>query len=260
VNTRTIHFLAITVLAMMAIFAHPQGAAAQQGTSKSETSKSETSKHSKPETSQQETPHQRPGSGAAQPEPNEPIGVAANVKSDANEIRNSPSVRKLAKWTGLSDENAYWLSIFLNFAILVALLGLLSRKTLPGLFKARNIGIQKRVEEARKTGEEARERLKGVEARLSRLDVEISEMRREAEENARNEEKRVLAEAEAERQRIVTAAEQEIAAVAGNARRELKAYAAELAVNLASKKIRVGKEADQILVRDFAIELGKDGN
>ncbi len=99
-----------------------------------------------------------------------------------------------------------------------------------------------------------------MESRLSRLDVEITEMRREAEENARTEEKRVLAEAEAERRRIVTAAEQEIAAVAGNARRELKAYAAELAVNLASKKIRVEKDADQSLVRDFTAQLGRDGN
>jgi F-type H+-transporting ATPase subunit b len=252
VNTRTRHFLAITVLAMIATFVHPRGAAAQQGTSKHQTSK--------PETSQQETPHQRPGSGAAQPEPDEPAGGATKAKSDADEIRNSPSVRKLAKWTGLSNENAYWLSIFLNFAILAGLLGLLLRKTLPGMFKARNAAIQKRIEEARKTGEEARERLKKVEARLSRLDVEITEMRREAEENARTEEKRVLAEAEAERQRIVTAAEQEIAAVAGNARRELKAYAAELAVNLASKKIRVEKDADQLLVRDFTAQLGRDGN
>ena len=169
-------------------------------------------------------------------------------------------MRKLAQWTGLSNEKAYWLSIFLNFAILAVLLGLLLKKVLPATFKNRNQSIQKRIEEARKTSDEARERLKQVESRLSRLDVEITEMRREAEENARTEEKRSLAEGEAERRRIVTAAEQEIASVAGNARRELKAYAAELAVNLASKKIKVDKDADQSLVRDFTVELGKDGN
>ena len=135
-------------------------------------------------------------------------------------------MRKLAKWTGLSNDQAYWLSIFLNFAILAVLLGLLLKKVLPVTFKNRNQSIQKRIEEARKTSDEARERLKQVESRLSRLDVEITEMRREAEENARTEEKR-LAEGEAERRRIVTSAEQEIASVAGNARRELKAYAAE---------------------------------
>lgn len=244
-TTRTKYFLALVVLAVLALFMQPQVAAAQQ------------------KAPQQDAPYQDQAAGAAQPEPQEREGEApkkAGAKSDAGEIRNAPSVKAIGRLTGLSNEKAYWLSIFVNFAVLAGLLGLLLSKKLPGLFRSRNDSIQKRIEEARKTSEEARQRLKEVEARLSRLDVEITEMRREAEENARTEEKRVLAEGEAERRRIVTAAEQEIAAVAGNARRELKAYAAELAVNLASKKIRVGKEADQTLVRDFTIELGRDGN
>ena len=85
-------------------------------------------------------------------------------------------------------------------------------------------------------------------------------MRREADENARAEEKRIAAEVEEERRRIVTSAEQEIAAASGAARRELKAYAAELAVNLAQKKIKVAKDTDQMLVREFTSQLGKDGN
>jgi F-type H+-transporting ATPase subunit b len=242
VITRTKHFLALVLLAVVAVIVQPQIAATQQ---------------QKPH---QDTSNQ--GAGAAQPEPQERVGEVTpkGAKSDAEEVRNAPSVKAIARMTGLSNEKAYWLSVFVNFAILAGLLGLLLSKKLPGLFRSRNDSIQKRIEEARKTSEEARQRLKEVEARLSRLDVEINEMRREAEENARTEENRVLAEGEAERQRIVTAAEQEIAAVAGNARRELKAYAAELAVNLAGRKIRVGKEADQSLVRDFTIELGKDGN
>ncbi len=238
--SRTKHFLAIALLALVSVSVQPLRALAVQ-----------------------DVPHQREGSGAAQPEAQERYDDATKKeepKSHADEIRNAPSVRKLAKWTGLSNDQAYWLSIFLNFAILAVLLGLLLKKVLPVTFKNRNQSIQKRIEEARKTSDEARERLKQVESRLSRLDVEITEMRREAEENARTEEKRSLAEGEAERRRIVTSAEQEIASVAGNARRELKAYAAELAVNLASKKIKVDKDADQSLVRDFTVELGKDGN
>jgi F-type H+-transporting ATPase subunit b len=236
VITRTKYYLTLLVIAILTLFFQSQIAVTQQ----------------------RDVPQQREGAGAAQPEPKEPL--KKGEKSDADQIRNAPSVRAIARITGISNEKAYWLSIFLNFAILAGLLGWLLRKTMPAMFKARNDSIQKRIEEARKTSEEARQRMKEVEARLSRLDVEISEMRREAEENARTEEKRVLAEGEAERRRIVTGAEQEIAAVAGNARRELKAYAAELAVNLASKKIRVDKEADQTLVRDFTIELGRDGN
>ena len=47
---------------------------------------------------------------------------------------------------------------------------------------------------------------------------------------------------------------------ANSARRDLKAYAAELAVDLAEKKIKVAKDTDQSLVREFTANLGKDGN
>jgi len=85
-------------------------------------------------------------------------------------------------------------------------------------------------------------------------------MRREAEENAKAEEQRILAAGEEERRRIVASAEQEIEMAANAARRELKSYVAELAVELAEKKIRVSKDADEALVRAFTAELGKDGN
>jgi F0F1-type ATP synthase membrane subunit b/b' len=147
-----------------------------------------------------------------------------------------------------------------NFALVVVVLWFLTRKRLPALFKSRTESIQKRVEEARKTSEDARRRLTEVEARLSRLDAEITEMRREADEGARSEEKRMRAELEVERQRILAAAEQEIALAASAARRELKSYAAALAVDLAEKKIRVDRDADQALVREFTASLGRDGN
>ena len=84
-------------------------------------------------------------------------------------------------------------------------------------------------------------------------------MRSEAETAAKGEEERVMAAAEEERRRIVQSAEQEIAMAANAARRELKAYAADLAVDLAEKKIQVNQAADQMLVREFTANLGKDG-
>lgn len=200
--------------------------------------------------------------GAAQPEPQEQNPNAPNKQEGgaADEVKNSPAVRGLARLTGLDNEKAYWLSVLLNFGVVVLIIAWLVKKNVPGMFKARNESIQKRIEEARKTSEEARRRLTEVEGRLSRLDVEIAEMRREADENARAEEKRIETEVEEERRRIVTAAEQEITAAAGAARRELKAYAAELAVNLAEKKIKVSADTDQMLVREFTSQLGKDGN
>jgi F-type H+-transporting ATPase subunit b len=187
---------------------------------------------------------------------------AKEVEKEADSgdaMRNSSAVKFIARVTGLSNNAAYWLCVLLNFGVIAFFMAYVMRKKLPGFFKGRTDSIRARIEEASKTSEEARRRLQEVEGRLSRLDVDITNMRREADENARAEEQRIMAEAENERRRIVAAAEQEIAAAANNARRDLKAYAAELAVDLAEKRIRVDQDADRELVREFTTQLGKDG-
>jgi len=215
---------------------------------------------------------QEPAKPAAQEHTNQPEHPSEAAKGEAkgeNEekaggaadaIRHSPVVKRIARLTGLSDDQVYWLCIGLNFAIIFLAIAALLRKKLPGFFSGRTATIQKGIEEARKMSEEARQRLSEVEGRLSRLDTEIAGMRREADENARAEEQRILAAGEEERRRIVAATEQEIAMAANSARRELKTYAAELAVELAEKKIRVSKDTDEALVRAFTAQLGKDGN
>lgn len=178
----------------------------------------------------------------------------------ADAIRHSPSVKWIARHTGLTDDQAYWLCFVLNFAVIFFFIARLMRKSLPGYFSGRTATIQKGIEEARKMSEDARRRLADVEGRLSRLDAEIAAMQREADENAKAEEQRLLAAGEEERKRIVASAEQEIEMAANTARRELKSYVAELAIELAEKKIRVTKDTDEALVRAFTAQLGKDGN
>jgi F-type H+-transporting ATPase subunit b len=204
----------------------------------------------------------QPSAGdAARPAAEAPSQESKSEEGDRTEaLRHSSSVRWIARKTGLSVDQAYWLCFLLNFAIIFVALAWPMWKRLPGIFKGRTRAIQSGIEEARKTSEEARRRLTEVEGRLSRLDVEITEMRREAEQNAAIEEKRIVAETEEERRRIVTSAEQEIALAAASARRELRSYAAGLAVDLAEKKIHVGKDTDEALVREFTAHLGKDGN
>lgn len=179
---------------------------------------------------------------------------------EADAIRNAPAVKFIARHTGLTNNQAYWLCIGFNFAVIFFAIGGLLRKKLPGYFGGRTVMIQKGIEEARKTSEDARRRLADVEGRLSRLDTEIASMRREADENAKAEEQRILAAGEEERRRIVASAEQEIEMTANAARRELKAYVGELAVQLAEKKIRINKDTDEALVSAFTSQLGKDGN
>jgi len=179
---------------------------------------------------------------------------------EADAIRHSPSVKWIARHTGLTVDQAYWLCFILNFAVIFFFMARLLRKILPGYFKGRTSAIQKGIEEARKMSEDARRRLADVEGRLSRLDAEIAGMQREADENAKAEEGRIVAAGEEERNRIVASAEQEIEMAANSARRELKSYVAELAIELAEKKVRVNKDTDEALVRAFTAQLGKDGN
>lgn len=175
------------------------------------------------------------------------------------QFKHSASVRLLSKITGLSNDGAYWLAIILNFAIVVGAIAWFWKKYLPGFFRNRTASIKQSIEEARRASDDANRRLADIESRLGRLDHEISRMRAASEEEAAAEEARIKAAAEEDAKRIVQSAEQEIAASAKAARRELTAYAADLAVTLAAKQIRVDAPADQALVRRFAQQLSNGG-
>jgi len=129
----------------------------------------------------------------------------------------------------------------------------------PTMFRNRTASIQNAIEEARRVSEDANRRLSEIETRLGRLGDEINQMRATAERDAAAEEERIKAAAEEEARRIGESAVQEIAAAAKSARRDLTAYAADLAVSLAAKQIRVDTPADQALVRLFAKQLSSDG-
>jgi F-type H+-transporting ATPase subunit b len=153
----------------------------------------------------------------------------------------------------------YWVSIAVNFGILAIFFWLLLRKKLPGLFRDRTNSIHKALKEAQTASAEASRRLGDIEARLSKLDAEVSDIKAGAERDAATEEERVRAAAEEDKHKVVAAAESEIAAITRSARHELKSFAASLAVDLASKRIKVDDDADQSLVRQFVGHLGKDG-
>jgi F-type H+-transporting ATPase subunit b len=168
-------------------------------------------------------------------------------------------VQLLSRITGLSLDGAYWLAVLLNFAIVVVIIAWASKKNLPAMFRNRTASIQKSLEEARKASEDAKRRLSDIEARLGHLDDEIHQMRAASEKEALAEEERIKASAAEGARRISESASQEIAAATKAARRELTAYAADLAVTLASKQIHVDAATDQVLVRRFAQQISKDG-
>ena len=183
----------------------------------------------------------------------------APAEDETTPFKHSPSVKFLAKITGLSIDGAYWLAVILNFAIVAAVIVWFSKKNLGAMFRGRTATIQKSLEEARAASADANRRLAEIESRLKHLREEISQMNATAESSAAAEDARIKAAAEEDARRIVESAQQDIAAAARAARRELTAHAADLAVTLAGQQIRVDAPTDQALVRRFAKDLAGDG-
>jgi len=217
--------------------------------------------------SQAETPQHGEAQAEHPENPNSAIGKehAAETKEVAGEgdeearFKESASVKWFASHTGLSPKAAYWVAIVINFLIVAGLIYWVSKGSLPAMFRNRTASIQKGIEEARRASEDANRRLRDVESRLAKLDAEVAQIRTMAETDFAAEEQRIREQAVIDGRRVVETAEQEIAAAAKNARRELTVFAADLAVDLAGKKIQVSDTADQALVRRFVSQLGKDG-
>jgi F-type H+-transporting ATPase subunit b len=188
----------------------------------------------------------------------EPVNSDQNKeaqKDETAEFKQSPAVQWLAKITGLKVEQAYLLGVLLNFGILAGAILWVALKGLPKMFRNRTASIQQAMAEARKASDEARRRLADIEARLSRLDSEIGKMASTAENEAAQEEERIKAATAEDVRKVVESAEQEIAAAAKAARRDLTRHAADLALSLAEKQIKVDPATDQQLVRGFADQL-----
>jgi len=171
------------------------------------------------------------------------------------QFKHSKSVVWISHHLGISAEAGYWLFVFINFAIVAGFIYWASRTSLAQAFRARTAAIQKGLEEARQASTEANARLQEVQARLSKLDSEVAAIRAAADSDFSAEEQRIKRATEEDARRVIEAGESEITAAAKSARRELKVYAAELAVELAKKEIKVDPQTDAALVRSFVSQL-----
>jgi len=189
-------------------------------------------------------------------ETREAAGEDKAAQDDKTGFKMSPSVSWIAKELGISTEAASFISFLFNFLVMAGIIVWACGKYLPGVFSTRTSAIQRAMQEAQKASEEARRKLAEIESRLQKLDGEIGTMRDNAEKEAAAEEARIQAATQEDARKIADAARQEIEAAAKAARRALTAYAADLAVGLAQKQIRVDANTDQALVRNFAGNLG----
>src|SRR5262245_8939807 len=68
---------------------------------------------------------------------------------EADAIRHSSGVKLVARLTGLSLDQAYWLCIGLNFAVIFLAIAALLRKELPGFFRGRSAAVHNAIEDER---------------------------------------------------------------------------------------------------------------
>jgi F-type H+-transporting ATPase subunit b len=243
--------LALTLLVFLSLVTLHSALAQEQSTSRqSEPKKTESTKEGK----QAAPEHEGFGKELAE-ETRESTG---DDKEENENLKHASPVRWMARKTGLSVHQAHMVALFINFAIVVGIIGWAAYKFLPAMFRDRTSAIQRALEEARAASQDANRRLADIENRLRQLDVEIGRMQASAEKEADAEEIRIQKAAEEDIRKVVLAAEQEIAAASKQARRELAAHTASLAIALAIKQINVDATTDQMLVRSFASTLASN--
>lgn len=133
---------------------------------------------------------------------------------------------------------ATFLGQVLNFAVLFGGLALLLRKPLNDYLKGKAEEVAANLRQAEALVEESLQKLEQARARLENLEAEIGALREEAEKEAGREGQLISQEAEKEAQRLRKLAQEEIDALIRSSLRELKAYAIDLSVALAEKRIR----------------------
>lgn len=172
----------------------------------------------------------------------------------------SAPVVKFGAALGMKPVTASNVFDIFNILILVIGVGYGLLKLLPKAFRNRSTAIQKHLIDARTATEEATTRLSSVEERLSRLDDQIAAMRLQAEADIARDAERIKATVEEEKNKILAAAEAEIQSATTSARREIQKYAAELAIDQATRKLVVSADTDRLLVEHFAHKLGEGSN
>ncbi|MGH9524771.1 MAG: hypothetical protein ACRD3E_19785 [Terriglobales bacterium] len=184
--------------------------------------------------------------------------AAEKGSDETNLFKHSPVVHWMASKLGISPQAEYWVLYSIDFLIIALLIAWGWKKNIPAAFRTRTATIRKTMDEAQAASADANRRLAEIEARLAKLDQEIAQMAASADAEAAAEEARIRAAAEQDSQRIVEAAQAEIESSTRTAVRDLKAYAADLAVTLAEKRIQVDPGTDHQLVANFSRELGKN--
>jgi len=198
-------------------------------------------------------PAQQPATEAAGPEKKSDEEQAAVFRLEG------PIVKWTAKTFNLQAATAASIFELLNFSIIVFGIGIPLVRVLPKLLRGRSEKVRNDLESARKATVDAGARLSAIEEKLAGLDGEIKTIRAQVEAESRQDLVRIQAAIVEESARIVTAAEQEIGASAAQARRSLRNFAADLAIDQATRQLVLTPETDRALIAEFLDDAALNG-
>src|SRR5690348_3309873 len=137
-----------------------------------------------------------------------------------------------------ADESKLDVWKWANFVLLAGGLGYLIGKNAGPFFAARSHKLRHEMAEAEEMWKAAEVRALEVDRRVANLESEIAAFRAESRQEAESETKRMRLQTAVEIARVKEHAEHEITAAGKAARLELKRYSAQLAVELAERKVR----------------------
>lgn len=171
---------------------------------------------------------------------------------------HAPIVQSLARVLHLNIETTIVLLLGINFAIIFFGIVIPLSRVMPKLFRKRSENLSHDLQTAREATTDAQSRLSAVEAKLAGLGEEMQKFRAQVEQDSLEDEKRIKASLSEESARIVAAAEQEINVAAAQVRRGLRDFAADLAIEQASKQLSFTPETDRALIAEFVAGVSAD--
>jgi F-type H+-transporting ATPase subunit b len=211
---------------------------------------------------QQTAPAANSSSNAQAPPAVQPAGQQSDQSDQSEEygFLHPPIVQSIARILHLGENTTIILLLGINFAIIFLCMVIPLSRAMPKIMRNRSQVLRHDLETARKATAEAQARLSAVEAKLAGLGEEMQKFRLQIEQEALEDEKRIKAALTEESARIVTAAEQEIHLAAAQAKRGLRVFAADLAIEQASKQVTLTPETDRALIREFVAGVSGEGS
>jgi F-type H+-transporting ATPase subunit b len=199
-----------------------------------------------------------PDAAGAQVGGSAPTETQKAAESEEDQFLHASAVQAVGRLLHLDLNTTVRLFLGINFAIIFFAIAIPLTRMGPKFLRKRSETVRQSLETARAATADAQARLRAVEAKLAGLGEEMEKLRAQVEQESLEDEKRIKAAMSEESARIVAAAEQEIGLAATQAKRGLRDFAADLAIEQASKQLVLTPETDGALIAEFIADVAGD--